>query len=172
MEPGRTGTPSTWASPDIDSTAYSKSGSSGRRVSVPAARAMSAPTIGLYAVPGEAAVSRVPRMTVAFRPGAVTCGSSAWCWKCGSTLRWASGRATHSWAPCRSRPCERGLSSEWLIPRPEVIRPSSRGRIVSRLPRLSRCSTSPSCSQLTVWSPEWGWGATCMPGSPAMSSGP
>ncbi|OEV38832.1 hypothetical protein HS99_0019395 [Kitasatospora aureofaciens] len=43
-----------------------------------------------------------------------------------------------------------GDSSEWEIARPEVIRPSSYGRTVCRLPRLSRCSTSPWWSQLTV----------------------
>lgn len=66
-----------------------------------AARVRSAPTMGVWVVPGEVAPSRVPRMTVACRPGALTVGRSAWCSKAGSRWRWASGRATHSWAPCR-----------------------------------------------------------------------
>lgn len=114
---------------------------------------MSAPTIGVYAVPGEVVPSSSPRIRVALRPGAETVGRSVWCWKWGSTWRWASGSATQSWAPCRILAWAFGLSSEWLMARPEVISPSSRGRIVRRLPRLSLCRTSPSCNQLTVCRP-------------------
>ncbi len=105
-------------------------------------------------------------------PPPVTRGSSAWCSHVGAVCRWASGRATHSCAPCSRGACSRGDSSEWEMPRPEVISPSWPGRSVCRLPRLSRCSTSPSCSQLTVCRPMCGCGGTCMPGSSAMSSGP
>lgn len=55
---------------------------------------------------------------------------------------------------------------------PDVINPSSPGRTVCRLPRLSRCRTSPECSQLTVCNPMCGCGGTCMPGESVMSSGP
>lgn len=85
-------------------------------------------------------------MRVALRPAAVTTGSSAWCSKRGSVCRWLSGSATQSWAPCRKRACDLGLSSEWLMARPEVISPSSRGRMVARLPVESRCSTSPDAA--------------------------
>ena len=83
----------------------------------------------------------------------------------------ASGSATQSWAPC-SVVVDGGDTSEWLIPRPAVIRLSSPGRTIAWLPALSRCSTSPVNSQLTVCSPVWGCGATDMPPLSATSSGP
>jgi len=65
-----------------------------------------------------------------------------------------------------------GDSSEWAMPRPEVIRFSSPGRISCSVPRLSRCSTRPWNSQLTVCKPMCGCGGTCMPGPRLTSSGP
>ena len=44
---------------------------------------------------------------------------------------------------------------------------SSPGRTIAWLPRLSRCSTSPSSSQLTVCRPVCGWAQTCIPGDVA-----
>ena len=65
-----------------------------------------------------------------------------------------------------------GDTSEWLIPRPAVIRFSSPGRTIAWFPALSRCSTSPVNSQLTVCSPVCGCGATDMPPESTTSSGP
>ncbi|EUA93407.1 hypothetical protein I551_0108 [Mycobacterium ulcerans str. Harvey] len=48
------------------------------------------------------------------------------------------------------------------MPAPAVIMFSSPGRIRAWTPALSRCSTSPLNSQLTVCSPVCGWGATSM----------
>ena len=53
------------------------------------------------------------------------------------------GSAIHSWTPCRSGEWSGGLSSEWEMPWPAVIRFSWPGRTSCRLPTLSRCSTSP-----------------------------
>jgi hypothetical protein len=36
------------------------------------------------------------------------------------------------------------VRSEWTMPRPAVIQLTSPGRIVSTVPRLSRCTISPS----------------------------
>src|SRR3954471_21486941 len=52
------------------------------------------------------------------------------------------------------------------------MRLSCPGRIGWSLPRLSRCTISPSTSQVTVCRPVCGCGATCMPGRPLTSSGP
>ena len=41
-------------------------------------------------------------------------------------------------------------TSEWQMPSPAVIRFSSPGRTIACTPALSRCSTSPLNSQLTV----------------------
>ena len=57
------------------------------------------------------------------------------------------------------RRCRRVDTSEWLMPRPAVIRLTSPGRTIAWLPALSVCSTSPVNSQLTVCSPVCGWGA-------------
>jgi hypothetical protein len=63
--------------------------------------------------------------------------------------RAASGRATQSWAPCRTS--VPGVeNSEWLMPLPAVIRLISPGRTMAWNPAESRCSTSPVKSQLTV----------------------
>ena len=58
------------------------------------------------------------------------------------------------------------------MPRPAVIRLTSPGRTIAWWPALSRCSTSPVNSQLTVCSPVCGCGATDMPPVSATSSGP
>src|SRR3954469_3061056 len=68
--------------------------------------------------------------------------------------------------------CSGGDISEWEIPCPELMRLSCPGRIGWSLPRLSRCTISPSTSQVTVCRPVCGCGATCMPGRPLTSSGP
>ena len=67
-----------------------------------------------------------------------------------------AGRRAASWSP----PVE---TSEWLIPRPAVIRLTSPGSTIAWWPALSRCSISPSNSQLTVCSPVCGCGATDIP---------
>ena len=93
------------------------------------------------------------------------------CSKKGSTLREASGSTTQSCTPCSS--VVAGVdTSECEMPRPAVIRLTSPGRTISWLPVESRCSISPSKSQLTVCSPVWGWGGTTMPPVAATSSGP
>ena len=99
-------------------------------------------------------------------------GSVAWCSKRGSIHRSASGSATQSWTPCNDGGRSTGDSSEWLIPRPAVIRLSCPGSIVWTDPRLSRCSTAPSTSQVTVCSPVCGCGGTRMPGIVITASGP
>src|SRR3954469_3444638 len=58
------------------------------------------------------------------------------------------------------------------MPRPAVIRLSWPGRISWTLPRLSRCSTSPATSQVTVCRPVCGCGPTPLPSHPASSCGP
>ena len=63
-------------------------------------------------------------------------------------------------------------TSEWLTPRPPVIRLSSPGRTIAWWPAESRCSTSPANSQLTVCSPVCGCGGTTMPPVSATGSGP
>ena len=50
------------------------------------------------------------------------------------------------------------------MPAPAVIRLSSPGRTMACTPALSRCSTSPLNSQLTVCRPVCGCGGTSMPG--------
>ena len=63
-------------------------------------------------------------------------------------------------------------TSLWLMPCPAVIRLTSPGRTSAWWPALSRCSISPVKSQLTVWRPVWGCGATLMPPVSATGSGP
>ena len=58
------------------------------------------------------------------------------------------------------------------MPRPAVIRFSCPGRIICSLPRLSRCSTFPASSQVTVCSPMCGCGGTCIPATPSTDIGP
>jgi hypothetical protein len=65
----------------------------------------------------------------------------------GAPFSGASGSATqncrpHSRAPAARAAC--GDRSECTMPRPAVIQLTSPGRIVSMLPRLSRCTISPS----------------------------
>ena len=43
------------------------------------------------------------------------------------------------------------------------MRLSCPARTTCSEPRLSRCSTSPETSQVTVWSPMWGWGPMSTP---------
>jgi hypothetical protein len=45
-------------------------------------------------------------------------------------------------------------------------------RMSCSLPRLSRCSTSPDSSQVTVWSPVWGWGPMSRPAVSVTGAGP
>ena len=85
--------------------------------------------------------------------------------KNGAWSRCASGRAIQSWAPCVILTGEISLCA---MPCPAVMRLSSRGRTGACEPTLSRCSISPSNSQLTVWSPVCGCGGTTI----AVSSGP
>ena len=119
---------------------------------------------------GEVAPSSEPRKTRASKPSPVT-GGGAWWAKAGPASRAWSGSATQSWTPC-SKAVEAVDTSEWLIPRPPVIRLSSPGRTIAWVPTLSRCSISPVKSQLTVCSPVWGCGATTIPPVSATRSGP
>ena len=93
------------------------------------------------------------------------------CSKNGPTWREASGSATQSCTPC-SLVVPGVDTSECEMPRPAVIRFTAPGRTRAWLPALSRCSISPSKSQLTVCSPVCGWGGTTMPPEVATSSGP
>ena len=58
------------------------------------------------------------------------------------------------------------------MPRPAVIRFSCPGLIICSLPRLSRCSTLPESSHVTVCSPMCGCGGTRMPATPSTDMGP
>ena len=58
------------------------------------------------------------------------------------------------------------------MPWPAVMMLRVPGVTIAWVPRLSRCSTSPSTSQLTVCKPVWGCAGTCMPGASLTSSGP
>ena len=119
---------------------------------------------------GEVCPSSEPRNTRASQPSPRT-GSGAWWSNPGSTWRDASGSATQSWAPWRTS--VPGVdTSEWLMPRPAVIRLTSPGRTIAWFPALSVCSTSPVNNQLTVCSPVCGWGATDIPPVSATWSGP
>ena len=89
----------------------------------------------------------------------------------GAVSRLASGSAIQSWAPC-STVVSGVETSEWLMPWPAVIRLSSPGRTIAWLPAESRCSISPSKSQLAVCSPVCGCGATTIPPVWSTSSGP
>ena len=124
----------------------------------------------MWVVTGEEAPKAEPMKTRASQPGPRT-GSGAKCSKPGSQSRLASGSAIQSWAPC-STVVPGVETSVWLIPRPAVIRLTSPGRTVARLPTESRCSISPSKSQLTVCSPVWGCAGRTMPPVSSTSSGP
>ena len=113
---------------------------------VPAASISSAPSSGVWVETGDVTPSSEPRNTRASHPAPAT-GSGAWCSKPGSTSRASPGRATHSWAPC-STDVPGVETSEWLIPRPAVIRLTSPGRTMAWWPAESRCSISPVKSQL------------------------
>ena len=65
-----------------------------------------------------------------------------------------------------------GLRSEWTMPRPAVIRLTWPGRIVAKLPRLSRWSIAPSNSQVTVARLICGCGRTSMPWPASRRAGP
>ena len=144
--------------------------STSKDIEAPGSSTISAPSSGVYVGTGDVTPSREPRNTRASQPDPVTGGGSWWA-KPGSVSRAESGRATQSWTPCRTEVA--GVdTSEWLIPRPPVIRLTSPGLTIAWLPALSRCSISPVNSQLTVCSPVCGCGATDMPPVSAMSSGP
>lgn len=124
----------------------------------------------MYVGTGEVSPIRDPRNTRASHPSPAT-GDGAWWTNPGSVNRPEDGSATQSWAPC-SVAVDGGDTSEWLMPRPAVIRLTSPGRTIAWLPALSRCSTSPVNSQLTVCSPVCGCGATTIPPVSATRSGP
>lgn len=162
--------PAKRSSPVSTSRPCSKAGSTARLTSAPGRRTSSAPSSGVKVRTGEADPAREPRKTLISAPRRST-GAGAWCWKSRGASRWASGRATQSWTPCRT--VVSGVeTSVWAMPCPPVIRLSSPGRTKAWLPRLSRCSISPVNSQLTVCRPMWGCGATSMPPVSATSSGP
>ncbi len=106
-------------------------------------------------------------MTVTVRPESVSTGRSAWCSKRGSMCRSPLRQRRPQLHAVQDRRVAAGLSSECAMPGPAVIRLSRPGVISCWLPTLSRCSTSPSTSQLTVCRPVCGCGGTCMPGGPA-----
>ena len=88
-----------------------------------------------------------------------------------SSLRTASGRASHSWTPWRTSVS--GVdTSEWQMPVPAVMRLISPGRTVPTPPPESMWAIAPSNSQLTVCSPVCGCGATSMPPVTDTSEGP
>ncbi len=63
-------------------------------------------------------------------------------------------------------------TSEWAMPYPPVMRLISPGRTKAWVPSVSRCSTSPLNSQVTVCRPVCGCGASAMPPLSATASGP
>jgi hypothetical protein len=98
-------------------------------------------------------------------------GAVSACSKNGPTWRDASGSATQSCTPW-SRVVAGVDTSECEMPRPAVMRFTAPGCTSAWLPALSRCSISPSKSQLTVCRPVCGCGGTTMPPDAATSSGP
>ena len=103
-------------------------------------------------------------ITLTVTPVSVSTGRSGWCSKCGRDVAVAVGQGGPQLDAVQDRRAVVGLCSEWEMPWPAVIRLSWPGRTSCTLPTLSRCSTSPSTSQLTVCSPVCGCGGTCMPG--------
>ncbi len=170
--PGVMSAPATTAEPSTATTPYSKSSRTRSTKSSPPGTATSNPASGLNTSAGDRSPRCSPTATVTLAPPSRTTGRSAWCAKRGSACRSASGSAIHSCSPCSTEGRPAADSSEWAIPRPAVIRFSSPGRISCRLPRLSRCSTKPWNSQLTVCRPICGCGGTCIPGPRLTSSGP
>ena len=155
--------PADTAEPSTATTPYSKSSRTGSTKSSPPGTATSYPASGLNTSAGDRSPRYSPTATVTLAAPSRTTGRSAWCAKRGSACRSASGSAIHSCRPCSTGP-PAADSSECVMPRPAVIRFSSPGRISCRLPRLSRCSTRPWNSQLTVCRPMCGCGGTCIPG--------
>ena len=119
---------------------------------------------------GDVLPARLPSSTRTVAPSRAT-GSGTWCAKSRGVSRAWSGSATQSCTPWRT--VVAGVeTSEWATPWPPVIRFSSPGRTMACVPRLSRCSTSPVNSQLTVCRPVCGCGATTMPPVSSTWSGP
>ena len=82
-----------------------------------------------------------------------------------------SGSATHSCDAVQNGAWPQWRPRNGRCPAPAVIRLSSPGRTIACTPALSRCSTSPLNSQLTVCNPVWGCGGTSIPVPPRTSCG-
>ena len=93
-----------------------------------------------------------PASRVKRQPFASHTGRAGWWSKAGAQSLAAGGSAIHSCAAC-SRRSPGSDSSVWEMQCPAVIRFSSPGRTMACEPTLSRCSISPSNSQLTVCNP-------------------
>ena len=102
----------------------------------------------------------VPTNTCRAASATVACTASCLS-KNGSPWRASSGSTIQSCTPC-SRVVSPIDTSECEMPRPAVIRLSSPGWMRPSVPTLSRCSISPSKSQLAVCSPVCGCGGTTM----------
>ena len=153
------------------STPCSKVGSTSRRQLGAGLEQISAPSSGVYVVTGEVSPSSEPRNTRA-SPALARHRLGAWWAKPGSTCRDAVGQRHPQLGTVQGRWSPAVETSEWLIPRPAVIRLTSPGRTIAWWPALSRCSISPVKSQLTVCSPVCGCGGTPMPPVSATWSGP
>ena len=134
-----------------------RSGRRRARASCRRRAAISAPSSGVCVATGEVSPSSEPRKTRASQPGPAHRRGRVVLEGGVDERGCASGSATQSWAPC-SVVVVGGETSEWLMPRPAVIRLTSPGRTIAWWPALSRCSISPVKSQLTVCSPVCGCG--------------
>src|SRR5258706_4307308 len=126
---------------------------------------------------GERSPKASPAMRRSAAPGRRIFGSeaAAWWWKAGSASSCSPGSATQDWMPNMRRALLRRSGSprsECTMPRPEVIQLTSPGTIGCTTPRLSRCTISPSNSQVTVASPTCGCGRTSTFCSGAAVRGP
>ena len=131
--------------------------------------------VAAWQVVGAAAPHNSPMITIAFAPPASTTGRPVCASKAGAISSCPSGRASQVCMPYSFGPPARsatGERSEWTMPRPAVIRLTCPGRIVAKVPRLSRWSIAPSNSQVTVARLMCGCGRTSIAVPGASCAGP
>lgn len=149
-----------------------EAGSRGSTRRAPAASSSSTAHNGEWAVAGERVPASSPITRRARAPWSSATTRASCCSNSGSTWRDASGSATQSCTPCSAPVCASGVSSEWAMPRPDVIRLSTPGRPTPVAPVLSRWRISPASSHETVCSPMCGCGATSIGLPEANERGP
>ena len=157
---------STATSPETTNTPCSKPSADISPQSAPASSIRSAPTAASSdrrrPHAGDSPISTFPRTPGRIDDRAGRCSARTR----GAMSRTASGSATHSCTPCSIGGLSGWEISLCTMPWPAVMMFSSPGRTIAWEPRLSRCSTSPSSSQLTVCRPVCGCAQTCMPAEP------